>query len=128
MGMTKALMEKVMIAKSRNIRNKTILCGTRYGNVMASRGSVIPLFIKQIKSGDPITITEGSMTRFMMNLSHAVELVEFALENGNQGEIFVQKSPAVEIRTLAESLIDLYKSNSKIIEIGIRHGEKCMRL
>ena len=124
MGMTKALMEKVMIAKSRNIRNKTILCGTRYGNVMASRGSVIPLFIKQIKSGDPITITEGSMTRFMMNLSHAVELVEFALENGNQGEIFVQKSPAVEIRTLAESLIDLYKSNSKIIEIGIRHGEK----
>lgn len=125
MGMSKALMEKVMIAKSRTLSsNNTILCGTRYGNVMASRGSVIPLFINQIKNNEPLTITEGSMTRFMMNLNNAVELVEFALDNGNQGEIFVQKSPAVEIKVLAESLIDLYSSKSEIIEIGIRHGEK----
>ena len=125
MGMSKALMEKVMIAKSRTLSsNNTILCGTRYGNVMASRGSVIPLFINQIKNNEPLTITEGSMTRFMMNLNNAVELVEFALDAGNQGEIFVQKSPAVEIKVLAESLIDLYSSKSEIIEIGIRHGEK----
>ena len=125
MGMSKALMEKVMISKSRIFKDsKTVFCGTRYGNVMASRGSVIPLFIEQIKSNKPITITDGSMTRFMMNLSNAVELVEYALQNGNQGEIFVQKSPSVEIRTLAEALIGMYKSKSKIIEIGVRHGEK----
>ena len=125
MGMTKALMEKVMIAKSKKINsNQTILCATRYGNVMASRGSVIPLFIEQIKLNKPITITEGSMTRFMMNLSNAVDLVEYALKNGNQGEIFVQKSPAVEIKVLADALIDLYSSKSKIVQIGIRHGEK----
>ena len=125
MGMTKALMEKVMIAKSKKINsNQTILCGTRYGNVMASRGSVIPLFIEQIKLNKPLTITEGSMTRFMMNLSNAVDLVEYALKNGNQGEIFVQKSPAVEIKVLADALIDLYSSKSKIVQIGIRHGEK----
>ena len=125
MGMTKSLMEKVMIAKSKKINsNHTILCGTRYGNVMASRGSVIPLFIEQIKSNKPLTITEGSMTRFMMNLSNAVDLVEYALKNGNQGEIFVQKSPAVEIKVLADALIDLYSSKSKIVQIGIRHGEK----
>ncbi len=125
MGMSKALMEKVMVAKSKKIdSNKTILCGTRYGNVMASRGSVIPLFLKQIKLNQPLTITEGSMTRFMMNLNNAVDLVEYALQNGNQGEIFVQKSPSVEINTLAEALIELYNSKSKIVQIGIRHGEK----
>lgn len=125
MGMSKALMEKTMIARSKTLKsNETILCGTRYGNVMASRGSVIPLFIQQIKSNNPITITDGSMTRFMMNLSNAVELVEFALINGKQGEIFVQKSPAVKIKVLAEALIQLYKSKSKINQIGIRHGEK----
>ncbi len=125
MGMSKALMEKVMISKSRIFKDsKTVFCGTRYGNVMASRGSVIPLFIEQIKSNKPITITDGTMTRFMMNLNNAVELVEYALQNGNQGEIFVQKSPSVEIRTLAEALIGIYKSKSKIIEIGVRHGEK----
>ncbi len=125
MGMSKALMEKVMVAKSKKIdSSKTILCGTRYGNVMASRGSVIPLFLKQIKSNQPLTITDGSMTRFMMNLSNAVDLVEYAIQNGNQGEIFVQKSPSVEIKTLAEALIELYNSKSKIIQIGIRHGEK----
>lgn len=125
MGMSKALMEKTMIARSKTLKsNETILCGTRYGNVMASRGSVIPLFIQQIKSNNPITITDGSMTRFMMNLSNAVELVEFALTNGKQGEMFVQKSPAVEIKVLAEALIQLYKSKSKINQIGIRHGEK----
>ena len=125
MGMSKALMEKVMVAKSKKIdSSKTILCGTRYGNVMASRGSVIPLFLKQIKFNQPLTITDGSMTRFMMNLSNAVELVEYAIQNGNQGEIFVQKSPSVEIKTLAEALIELYNSKSKIIQIGIRHGEK----
>ena len=125
MGMSKGLMEKVMIAKSKKINtNNTILCGTRYGNVMASRGSVIPLFIEQIKKNKSLTITEGSMTRFMMNLASAVDLVEYALENGKQGEIFIQKSPAVEIKVLAEALIDVYKSDSKIVEIGIRHGEK----
>ena len=125
MGMSKALMEKVMVAKSKKIdSSKTILCGTRYGNVMASRGSVIPLFLKQIKSNKPLTITDGSMTRFMMNLSNAVDLVEYAMQNGNQGEIFVQKSPSVEIKTLAEALIELYNSKSKITQIGIRHGEK----
>ena len=125
MGMSKALMEKVMVAKSKKIdSSKTILCGTRYGNVMASRGSVIPLFLKQIKLNQPLTITDGSMTRFMMNLSNAVDLVEYAIQNGNQGEIFVQKSPSVEIKTLAEALIELYNSKSKITQIGIRHGEK----
>ena len=114
-----------MIAKSKKTNTSdTILCGTRYGNVMASRGSVIPLFVEQIKKNKSLTITEGSMTRFMMNLSSAVDLVEYALENGKQGEIFVQKSPAVEIKVLAEALLDVYKSNSNIVEIGIRHGEK----
>mgnify|MGYP001242699856 CR=1 FL=1 len=125
MGMSKALMEKVMVAQSKSLdSNKTVFCGTRYGNVMASRGSVIPLFISQIKENKPLTITDGKMTRFMMNLNSAVDLVDYALENGSQGEIFVQKSPAVEIKVLAESLIEIYKSKSSINEIGIRHGEK----
>lgn len=125
MGMTKALMEKVMIAKSRNLDNsKTIFCGTRYGNVMASRGSVIPLFIEQIKSGKPLTITDPEMTRFMMTLENAVELVLYAFKNGKQGDMLVQKSPAATIDVLAKALIEIYKSKSTVKEIGIRHGEK----
>ena len=125
MGMTKALMEKVMIAKSRNLdASKAIFCGTRYGNVMASRGSVIPLFIDQIKNNKPITITSGLMTRFMMTLDHAVELVLYAFKNGSNGDLFVQKSPAATIKTLAEAMKELYNSSNKVNEIGIRHGEK----
>ncbi len=125
MGMTKALMEKVMIAKSRNLDDsKTIFCGTRYGNVMASRGSVIPLFIDQIKAGKPLTITDPEMTRFMMKLDNAVELVLFAFKNGKQGEMFVQKAPAAKVSVLAQALIELFDSKSPIQEIGIRHGEK----
>jgi len=125
MGMTKALMEKVMVAKSRNLDDsKTIFCGTRYGNVMASRGSVIPLFINQIKTGKPLTITDPEMTRFMMTLDNAVELVLYAFKNGKQGEMFVQKSPAATISVLAQALLELYDSKSSIQEIGIRHGEK----
>jgi len=125
MGMTKALMEKVMIAKSRNLdASKAIFCGTRYGNVMASRGSVIPLFIDQIKNNKPITITSGLMTRFMMTLDHAVELVLYAFKNGSNGDLFVQKSPAATINTLAEALKELYNSSTEVNEIGIRHGEK----
>ena len=125
MGMSKALMEKVMIAKSRTLNNdKTIFCGTRYGNVMGSRGSVIPLFINQIKSKSDITITNPEMTRFMMSLTNAVELVDYAFKNGNQGDLLIQKSPAATIKVLAESLIDIFQSSSKIKNIGIRHGEK----
>lgn len=125
MGMSKALMEKVMIAKSRNLSdNQTILCGTRYGNVMASRGSVIPLFIEQMKKGAPLTLTNPKMTRFMMTLEDAVDLVWFAFENGKQGDLFVQKSPACTIETLAQAMLELYKSNVGIKKIGTRHGEK----
>ena len=125
MGMTKALMEKVMVAKSRNLDDsKTIFCGTRYGNVMASRGSVIPLFINQIKTDKPLTITDPKMTRFMMTLDNAVELVMFAFRNGKQGEMFVQKAPAASVSVLAQALLELYDSKSIIKEIGVRHGEK----
>jgi UDP-N-acetylglucosamine 4,6-dehydratase len=125
MGMSKALMEKVMVAKSRNLDDaKTIFCGTRYGNVMASRGSVIPLFIEQIKAGKSLTITDENMTRFMMTLEDAVDLVLYAFENGKQGDLFVQKSPAATIQVLAQALIELYNSTSKIQVIGTRHGEK----
>ncbi|MEN9883257.1 MAG: hypothetical protein RLZZ420_474 [Bacteroidota bacterium] len=125
MGMSKAMMEKVMVAKSRNLDDaKTIFCGTRYGNVMASRGSVIPLFIDQIKAGKPLTITDGEMTRFMMTLEDAVDLVLYAFEHADQGDLFVQKSPAATIQTLAQALIEMYKSDSKIQVIGTRHGEK----
>ncbi len=125
MGMSKALMEKVMVAKSRILdKDKSIFCGTRYGNVMASRGSVIPLFIDQIKENKPLTITDPNMTRFMMTLEDAVDLVLFAFENGNQGDLFVQKSPAATVATLAQALIELYQSKSKIKVIGTRHGEK----
>lgn len=125
MGMSKALMEKVMVAKSRIIdSSKTIFCGTRYGNVMASRGSVIPLFIDQIKEGKPLTLTDPCMTRFMMTLEDAVDLVHYAFDNANQGDLFVQKAPSATVGTLAQALIELYKSSSEIKVIGTRHGEK----
>jgi len=125
MGMTKALSEKVMVAKSRNLNGSgTVFCGTRYGNVMASRGSVIPLFVNQMKSGQPITVTDPNMTRFMMSLESAVDLVLFAFENGDNGDIFVKKSPATTIETLAQAIKELYKSDSDIKVIGSRHGEK----
>ena len=123
MGISKAMMEKVFIAKSRN-SGTTKIIGTRYGNVMGSRGSVIPLFIEQIKAGKPITITDPKMTRFMMSLDEAVELVLYAFKNGNQGDLFVQKSPAATVSVLAKALVELYKSKSPVKEIGIRHGEK----
>lgn len=124
MGMSKALSEKVMVARSRNVVNGEVLCGTRYGNVMASRGSVIPLFVQQIKSGKPLTITEPQMTRYMMTLEDAVDLVLFAFENGKPGDIFVQKSPAATIEMLAKALLELYNASNEIKVIGIRHGEK----
>jgi UDP-glucose 4-epimerase len=125
MGMSKALSEKVMVAKSRQLNGSGIVfCGTRYGNVMASRGSVIPLFVNQIRNNQPITITDPEMTRFMMTLEEAVELVLFAFDNGNNGDIFVQKSPASTIADLAQALKDLYKSDVDVKIIGTRHGEK----
>lgn len=125
MGMSKAIMEKVMIARSRNApEGETLLCGTRYGNVMASRGSVIPLFIQQIKDGKPLTITNPAMTRFMLTLSNAVELVLFAFKHGRQGDIFVQKAPSATIETIAKALLELYSAKNKIKLIGTRHGEK----
>jgi UDP-glucose 4-epimerase len=123
MGLTKALAEKVMLAKSRNVKD-TIFCATRYGNVMLSRGSVIPKFISQIKKRENITITNPTMTRFMMSLNESVNLVMFAMENGSQGDIFVQKSPASTMLTLANTLKKIFKSKSKIKLIGTRHGEK----
>lgn len=124
MGISKAMMEKVIVAKSRS-SNRTIICTTRYGNVMASRGSVIPLFVNQIRSGQPITVTDPSMTRFMMTLDDAVDLVLFAFEHGRPGEIFVQKSPGATIGTLIKSLTDLLDvPNHPINVIGTRHGEK----
>ena len=126
MGISKAMMEKVSVAKSRNLNdNETIICCTRYGNVMASRGSVIPLFIKQIKDGKAITITDPKMTRFMMSLDEAVDLVKFAFNNGKNGDIFVQKSPATTIELLAKALTNvLNKPKHAIKIIGTRHGEK----
>lgn len=125
MGMSKALSEKIMVAKSRNLNGTGIVfCGTRYGNVMASRGSVIPLFVSQIKHNQPITVTDPNMTRFMMTLEDAVELVLFAFNNGENGDIFVQKSPASTIADLAQALKELYKSSTEIKTIGTRHGEK----
>lgn len=124
MGISKAMMEKVMVAKSRNSSN-TVICGTRYGNVMASRGSVIPLFIDQIRSGNPITITDPNMTRFMMTLDDAVDLVLYAFEHGNSGDIFVQKAPAATVETLAKTLTSMLGVPDHAINvIGTRHGEK----
>lgn len=125
MGTSKAMMEKVAIAKARDIDpNRTTIAVTRYGNVMASRGSVIPLFIKQIMTKESITITDPSMTRFLMNLDEAVELVLFAFKHANQGDLFIQKAPASTIDTLAKALKKLFNSNSEIKVIGMRHGEK----
>jgi UDP-glucose 4-epimerase len=127
MGMTKALMEKLAISKARDKRvqdNQGIICATRYGNVMASRGSIIPLFIKQIKEGKPLTITNPKMTRFMMSLDDSVELVLFAFKNANAGDIFVQKSPAATVETLAIALKELFNANNEIQIIGERHSEK----
>ncbi len=123
MGVSKAMMEKVFVAKSR-MSNSTIICGTRYGNVMASRGSVIPHFVSQINQNKDITITDPNMTRFMMTLNDAVKLVLFAFKNGNNGDIFVQKSPSTTIGELADTLKQIYKSNVEIKTIGIRHAEK----
>lgn len=124
MGISKAMMEKVMVAKSRG-SDTTVICGTRYGNVMASRGSVIPLFIDQIRAGKPITITDPSMTRFMMTLDDAVDLVLYAFGHGNPGDIFVQKAPAATIETLARALAQLMRvPDHEIRIIGTRHGEK----
>ncbi|RXS43025.1 NAD-dependent epimerase/dehydratase family protein [Idiomarina sp. 29L] len=126
MGISKAMMEKVMVAKSRNVdEQKTVICGTRYGNVMASRGSVIPLFVDQIRSGKPITITDPNMTRFMMTLDDAVDLVLYAFEHGANGDIFVQKAPAATIETLAKAILSFVNKTEHPIEtLGTRHGEK----
>ncbi|HEL2550922.1 polysaccharide biosynthesis protein [Streptococcus suis] len=124
MGTSKAMMEKVVVAKSRTT-TKTKICCTRYGNVMCSRGSVIPLWIEQIKSGQPLTITDGSMTRFIMSLEEAVDLVLFAFENGEPGDILVQKAPACTIQTQAEAVCELFGGDKEVIRvIGVRHGEK----
>ncbi len=126
MGMSKALMEKVIVAKGRNINEEeTTICLTRYGNVMASRGSVIPLFIDQVRNGKPITITDPSMTRFMMSLDQAVDLVLFAFKNGKNGDLFIQKSPAATIEVLAHAMKDILgKPEHEVKIIGTRHGEK----
>jgi len=125
MGTSKAMMEKVFVAKSRTVdADKTLICGTRYGNVMCSRGSVIPLFIEQIKAGQPLTITDPDMTRFIMSLEEAVELVIFAFENAEAGDIMVQKAPACTIGVLAQAVKELFNAENDIKIIGIRHGEK----
>lgn len=126
MGISKAMMEKVMVAKSRNLDDaKTVICGTRYGNVMASRGSVIPLFVEQVRAGQPITITDPEMTRFMMTLGDAVDLVLYAFEHGTNGDMFVQKAPAATVEVLVRALLAiLEKPDHRVNIIGTRHGEK----
>ncbi|MBU4349455.1 polysaccharide biosynthesis protein, partial [bacterium] len=125
MGASKALMEKLMVAKSRTVdKHITILCGTRYGNVIASRGSVIPLFINQIKSGQPLTVTDSNMTRFMMSLDSAVDLVLYAFKHAQQGDMFVKKAPACTIGDLALAIKELFNAKNEIKIIGTRHGEK----
>ena len=126
MGISKAMMEKVMVAKSRGADDdKTVICGTRYGNVMASRGSVIPLFIQQIREGKPLTLTDPNMTRFMMTLADAVDLVLYAFEHGNNGDLFVQKAPAATVEVLAKALTEMLNLPEHPIQvIGTRHGEK----
>ncbi|QFK72928.1 NAD-dependent epimerase/dehydratase family protein [Pradoshia sp. D12] len=125
MGISKAMMEKVFVAKAKTVNpEQTLICGTRYGNVMASRGSVIPLFIEQIKNGQPLTVTDPSMTRFLMSLEEAVELVVFAFQNAQAGDIMVQKSPASTIGDLAQALKELFEVDNEIKVIGTRHGEK----
>src|SRR5690606_11652651 len=125
MGISKAMMEKVFVAKSRTVSpDKTLICGTRYGNIMASRGSVIPLFVEQIKKGQPLTVTNPGMTRFLMSLDEAVELVVFAFQNANAGDILVQKAPSCQIGTLAQAIKELFNADNEIKVIGTRHGEK----
>lgn len=125
MGISKAMMEKIAVAKSRVAADRNcIITTTRYGNVMASRGSVIPLFIRQIQSGEPLTITDPDMTRFMMTIADAVDLVIYAFENANPGDLFVQKAPAATVQTLAEALKGIFNADNEIKHIGIRHGEK----
>ena len=126
MGISKAMMEKVMVAASRNLEGTgTVICGTRYGNVMASRGSVIPLFVEQVLAGKPITVTDPTMTRFMMTLNEAVELVMHAFEHGSNGDIFVQKSPAATVQVLTQAILELMaKPEHEVRQIGTRHGEK----
>ncbi|MEO2075945.1 MAG: polysaccharide biosynthesis protein [Bacillus sp. (in: firmicutes)] len=125
MGISKAMMEKVLVAKSRTVSpERTVICGTRYGNVMASRGSVIPLFVEQIKSGQPLTVTNPNMTRFLMSLEEAVELVIFAFQHAETGDIMVQKSPAATIGNLAIALKELFNVDNEVKMIGTRHGEK----
>ena len=125
MGLSKAMMEKLMVAKSRiRLEGETVLSATRYGNVMASRGSVIPLFVEQIKAGKPITVTDPSMTRFLMSLPDSVDLVLHAFAHGEQGDIFVQKAPACTVQVLAEALVEIFGGSSEIRVIGTRHGEK----
>lgn len=125
MGISKAMMEKVYIAKSRNITDdKTVICGTRYGNVMCSRGSVIPLFVEQIKNGQPLTVTNPDMTRFIMSLEEAMDLVLFAFKNGQNGDLMIQKAPACTIGVLAQAVKELFESDCEIKIIGTRHGEK----
>lgn len=125
MGISKAMMEKVFVAKAKTVDpDRTLICGTRYGNVMASRGSVIPLFIEQIKNGQPLTVTDPNMTRFLMSLEEAVELVVFAFENAEAGDIMVQKSPASTIEDLAQALKELFEADNEVKVIGTRHGEK----
>ncbi len=124
MGQTKALMEKLVLARSRESRCKTVMCGVRYGNVLYSRGSVIPLFVRQIKAGQPLTVTHPDMTRLLLPLSEAVELVAFALEHGNTGDFFVRKASAATVLDLAEATRNLFRSNNPIKTIGVREGEK----
>ena len=124
MGLSKSLMEKLMIAKARTTKSGTKFCGVRYGNVMYSRGSVIPLFVNQIRTGKPLTVTNLAMTRFLLSLPVAVELVSFALRNGNNGDIFVRKAPASTIGDLAQACLNIFNANNEIINIGIRQGEK----
>ena len=126
MGISKAMMEKVMVAASRNLEGTgTVICGTRYGNVMASRGSVIPLFVEQVLAGKPITVTDPAMTRFMMTLADAVDLVLYAFEHGNNGDIFVQKAPAATVEVLTQAILELMgKPDHEVRSIGTRHGEK----
>jgi UDP-N-acetylglucosamine 4,6-dehydratase len=125
MGTSKAMMEKVFVARSRSLSpEKTLICGTRYGNVMCSRGSVIPLFVEQIKAGEPLTVTEPQMTRFIMSLEEAVRLVIFAFKNAMQGDIMVQKAPSCSMRDLAQALQELFQVDNAIKIIGVRHGEK----
>jgi len=125
MGISKAMMEKVFVAKAKTVSpEKTLICGTRYGNVMASRGSVIPLFVEQLKAGKPLTVTDPEMTRFLMSLEEAVELVVFAFQNANAGDIMVQKSPASTIADLARAIKELFNADNEVKIIGTRHGEK----